>query len=185
MEPQDYYNHFQEDLRVLMGKVTVGGDGHFHIVELFFDHSQKQQDKLASIPKDRLAYFLSALSCTILIDQVMYAHFDRDYADFRSMTLYPKVTWSIGWCANVKPWQLFEHRIALSRGLKNPEKATKFTEFADFFVQDIKEFFLEGKFIEANWEKIKAVMLGDADIVSTKYGDGDYGELFRKILEKY
>ena len=115
----------------------------------------------------------------------MYTHFKRDYEKFRTMTLYPKVTWSIGWCANVKPWQLFEHHIALDRGLRNPEKITGFTKFAEFFIQDLREFLLENRFVEASWEKIKLSMLGDTDIVSTKYGDGDYGEVFKRILEKY
>lgn len=185
MNPKEYYyNQFPKDLKVLMSKVVVGGDRHFHIVELFFDNTKKQDDKLAFLPKERIAYFLSALAFTILIDQLMFTYFRKEYEKFRSITLYPKITWSIGWCVNVKPWQLFDHRIALARGIRNPEKINIFKEFAVFFVKDLQEFFKENKVIEVDWKKIKSAILSDGDIVHTKLGDGEYGEILKKILEK-
>ena len=184
MNPKEYYyNQFTSDLKEVLDKVTLGGDGHFHILEFFI--SQKTgRDVLGHIQKENFGYFLSALSGTILIDQVMFTYFKEDYEKFRVMTLYPKVTWSPGWCANVKPWQLFEHRIALARRLQNPEKMNQFSEFMDFFVDDLKEFFDKNKFQSANWEAVKTEMLKDDDIISTKYGDGDYGVIFKKILER-
>lgn len=184
MNPKDYYyNQFPNDLKGLMSKVTLGGDSHFHILEFFI--SQKiGRDVLEHIRKENLGYFSSALAGTILIDQVMFTYFKEDYEKFRSMTLYPKITWSTGWCANVKPWQLFEHRIALARELRNPEKINQFSEFMEFFVEDLKEFFGKNQFQKANWESIKKAMLNDNDIVSDKYGDGDYAEVFKRILER-
>jgi hypothetical protein len=184
MDPKDYYyKKFLDDLKEVLNKVILGGDGHFHIVELFVNQ-KSNLDNLGHIPKERLGYFLSALAGTILIDQVMFTYFKEDYERFRTMTLYPKITWSIGWCANIKPWQLFEHRIALARGLQNPEKMNQFLEFMKFFIADIKEFFDKNKFQKADWESVKNAMLKDNDIVGTKYGDGDYGAVFRKLLEQ-
>ena len=184
MSPKEYYyNKFPDDLRVLMNEVTLGGDGHFHILEFFI--SQKiRRDVLGHIRKENLGYFLSALAGTILIDQVMFTYFKEDYEKFRGMTLYPKITWSIGWCANVKPWQLFEHRIALVRELRNPEKINQFSEFMKFFIEDLKEFFEKNQFQKASWGSVKNTMLNDNDIVSAKYGDGDYGTVFKSVLEK-
>ena len=184
MNPKEYYyNQFPVDLKEIMNKVTLGGDGHFHILE-FFIGQKTGRDALEHIQKENLGYFLSALAGTILIDQVMFTYFKEDYEKFRTMTLYPKIRWSPGWCANVKPWQLFEHRIALARGLQNPEKTNQFSEFMAFFIADIKEFFDKNKFQKANWEKVKIAILADGDIVGTKYGDGDYGTVFKKLLEQ-
>ena len=183
MNPKEYYyNQFPVDLKEVMNKVTLGGDGHCHILEFFI--SQKTgQDVLEHIQRENLGYFLFALANTILIDQVMFTYFKEDYEKFRAMTLYPKITWSIGWCANVKPWQLFEHRIALARGLQNPAKMNHFLEFIKFFLEDLKEFFGKNQFQKASWESVKNAILNDNDIVSNKYGDGDYGTIFREILE--
>ena len=183
MNPKEYYyNQFPNDLKGLMNKVTLGGDSHFHILEFFI--SQKTgRDVLEHVQKENLGYFLSALAGTILIDQVMFTYFREDYEKFRSMTLYPKITWSPGWCANVKPWQLFEHRIALARELRNPEKINQFSEFMNFFVEDLKEFFEKNHFQNANWEQVKNTMLNDDDIVSAKYGDRYYGAAFKDVLE--
>jgi len=54
----------------------------------------------------------------------------------------------------------------------------------EFFIADLREFFDKNKFQSANWEAVKNEMLKDNDIISTKYGDGDYGEIFKKILER-
>src|SRR3990167_1583541 len=42
----------------------------------------------------------------------------------------------------------------------------------------LKEFFGKNQFQKASWESVKNTMLNDNDIVSTRYGDGDYGVLF-------
>jgi len=89
MNPKEYYyNQFPNDLKEVLGRVTLGGDGHFHIVEFFISQKTKR-DCLENISKGRLGYFLSALAGTILIDQVIYTYFKEDYEKFRSMTLYP------------------------------------------------------------------------------------------------
>jgi len=198
MNPKDYYNNqFMEDLRELTQKVNVIGNHAydfvepfsaekwgFMIVELFKNSNNDIKDPLNHIQKENLGYFLSALAGIILIDQVMFTYFREDYEKFRTITRYPKIRWSPGWNANVKPWQLFDHRIALARGLQNPEKINKFREFMEFFVLEVKDFFNKNQFQKANWELVKNAMLNDEDIISNKYGDGDYGIIFREILEK-
>jgi hypothetical protein len=198
MNPKDYYsNQFMEDLRELTQKVNVIGNHAydvaepfsadkwgFMIVELFKNSKNDIKDPLDHIQKENLGYFLSALSGIILIDQVMFTYFREDYEKFRTITHYPKIRWSPGWNANIKPWQLFDHRITLDRGLQNPEKINKFREFMDFFVSELKDFFNKNQFKKANWELIKNAILKDEDIISNKYGDGDYGTIFREILEK-
>jgi len=138
MTPKDYYyNQFTDDLKELMKKINVIGNHAFDfvepfsvskygfmIVELFKD---SKRDPLEHISKENLGYFLSALAGTILIDQIMFTYFKDDYETFRTMTLCPKIRWSLGWNANIKPWQLFEHKIALARGLQNPEKMNRFS----------------------------------------------------------
>ena len=195
MNPKDYYyNQFASDLKELMKKVNVIGNHAFDFVEPFSDgkygfmivelFKNDKQDALDHISKENRGYFLSALAGTILIDQIMFTYFEGDYEKFRTMTLYPKIRWSPGWNANVKPWQLFEHRIALARGLQNPEKMNQFSEFMEFFIADLREFFNKNKFQSSNWEAVKTEMLKEGDIMSTKYGDGDYGIVFKKILER-
>ena len=197
MSPKDYYyNQFTSDLNALMKRVNAIGNHAFDFVEPFsagkyglmivelFKGDKDKEDPLDHIPKENLGYFLSALAGTILIDQIMFAYFKEDYEKFRDMTRYPKIRWSPGWNANIKPWQLFEHRIALARELRNPKKINQFTEFIKFFVEDLKEFFGKNQFKKASWESIKNAMLNDNDIVSNKYGDGDYGEIFKRVLEK-
>jgi len=173
MEPKYYYyNQFANDLKELMNKVTLGGDNHFHIYE-FFIGQKTERDVLEHIQKENLGYFLSALAGTILIDQIMFTYFKEDYENFRGMTFYPKITWGIGWCANVKPWQLFERRIALARELQNPQKSDQFSEFMDFFVGDLKEFFEKQTFPSASWTRVKEAMLNDKDVC-----DGNFGQIF-------
>src|SRR3989304_450847 len=107
MNPKEYYyNQFSNDLKGLMNKVALGGDRHFHILE-FFISQKTRRDVLEHIQKENLGYFLSALAGTILIDQVMFTYFKEDYEKFRGMTLYPKITWSTGWCWYGKPGTLF------------------------------------------------------------------------------
>ena len=175
MEPKDYYyNQFASDLKELMKKVNVIGNHAFDFVEPFSAgkygfmivelFKSSKQDALEHIAKEKLGYFLPALAGTILIDQIMFTYLKGDYEKFRTMTLYPKIRWSPGWNANIKPWQLFEHRITLARGLQNPEKTDKFSEFMEFFVEDLKEFFEKQNFSSANWMKVKEAMLNDTDV---------------------
>jgi len=54
----------------------------------------------------------------------------------------------------------------------------------EFFILNLKEFFNRNQFQEASWGLVKNSMMNDDDIVSNKYGDGDYGTVFKDILEK-
>ncbi len=175
-----YYNIFRKDFEETLSNVTVGGDGHFHVIEFFL---RKERDALKHIQKENLSYFLSSLAGTILIDQLIYTYFQEDYDDFRKITNYPKITWSIGCCFHIKPWKLFDHRIALSRGLKNPQKKNDFIEFMAFFVEEQKKFFQKNNFKKASWTNIRDIALKDNDIVLDNFSDGEYGSIFKKILE--
>ena len=190
MEPKDYYyNQFTSDLKELMKKVNVIGNHAFDFVEPFSAgkygfmivelFKSSKQDALEHIAKENLGYFLPALAGIILIDQIMFTYFKGDYEKFRTITLYPKIRWSPGWNANIKPWQLFEHQIALERGLQNPQKSNQFSDFMDFFIADLKDFFEKQNFPNANWLKVKEVMLNDKDVY-----DSDFGKIFCNKLKQ-
>lgn len=62
MNSQDYYyNKFPDDLKEVLSKVTLGGDGHFHIVDLFTDRNDKI-DCLKHIPKERNMRIIGSLN---------------------------------------------------------------------------------------------------------------------------
>ena len=180
MEPKDYYyNQFRTDFESFWQKVHhrpnyVTGEPLFKFAGLVKgdnpDPVHHQIDSLKDISQENLAFFLSALGCSILIDQVMYTHFKEDYSTFQKKTLYPKM-W-VGW-TNANPWMVFHQNVRLPRGLHKGEAIEKFSEFADFFVQDLKGFFETQKFSSANWTKVKEVMLNDKDVC-----DGDFGKIF-------
>ena len=76
--------------------------------------------------------FHCALACTVLIDQIMYTHFRKDYSKFQQMTRYPKIEAGITGI-NVNPWLITHSGIGL----------TTLEKFIEFFVVDLKEFFTE------------------------------------------
>ncbi len=180
MEPKDYYyNQFRTDFESFWQKVPhrpnyVTGEPLFKFVGLVKgdnpDPIHHQVDSLKDISQENLAFFLSALGCSILIDQVMYAHFKEDYSTFQKMTTYPKM--QDGWI-NVNPWMVFHQNVRLPRNLYEGEVVDKFTEFSQFFIDDLKEFFEKQNLHNANWGKVKEVMLNDKDVCS-----GSFGQIF-------
>ena len=112
--------------------------------------------------------FHCALACTVLIDQVMYSHFKKDYLKFQEMTRYPKIEAGIS-NINVNPWLITHSGIGL----------TTLERFINFFVADLKDFFAQNKFEEATWEAVKKSMLDDPAVV-----DGSRGEILKKVLKK-
>ena len=178
MIPREYYyDQFRENFDKFWSKVPnrpnyVTGEPLFKFAGLV---KGDDFDALSDIKQENLVYFLSALGCTILIDQVMYTHFKYDYEEFQGMTLYPKM-W-VGWM-NANPWMVFHQNVRLPRGLNKREIDEKFTEFASFFLEDLKEFFDGHKFRNADWESVKTAMLSDGDVVA-----GEIGSIFRIALQ--
>lgn len=166
MNPKEYYyNCFREQFNEFARKANTHqhhGDG------IYLSIQDLRQENLAHIPYENYVLFYCALACTVLIDQLMYTYFKKDYLKFQEMTLYPKIEYGIS-NINVLPWDITRDRINLAT-LKS---------FLEFFVEDLKEFFEESKFEQATWEKVKEAMLSDHDVVS-----GSRGELFKNILMK-
>jgi len=178
MTPKNYYyNYFREDFLKFWIKAPnrpnyVSGEPLFKFAGLV---KRDNFEPLEDISRENLVCFLSALGCTILIDQAIHAHFKEDYPKFQEMTLYPKM--EVGWM-NANPWMVFHQNVRLPRGLYKGEIIEKFTEFANFFTQDVKEFFTTNNFKQAKWEAVREAMLNDSDVSS-----GEFGEIFIKELK--
>lgn len=186
MTPKEYYeNHYRQDFErfweaVPNRKDYVTGEPLFKFAGLVKgsnpDPLHDQVDALKDIPREHLVFFLSALGCTVLIDQVMYTHFKDDYSVFLRITRYPKM--QVGWM-NANPWMVFHQNVRLPRNLNKGEVMAGFSEFTKFFIGDLKEFFSKNQFKTATWEKVQSAMLGDPDVTG-----GEYGEVFRKSLDQ-
>lgn len=162
-----YYNRFRPQFEEWMQKAK---SAHEHPGKgTFIPIQELRTENLSHIPKEDYMIFHCALACTILIDQVMYAHFKEDYTKFQQMTRYPKIEYGIS-NINVTPWAITHSGIGL----------TTLERFIDFFVPDLKEFFQKNKFKEATWEAVQSAMLGDKDVI-----DGSRGEIIKKVSEKY
>lgn len=178
MSPKDYYyQHFRNDFEKFW-KLVPSRPNYVTREPLFkFAGLVKKDDfdTLKGIERENLVYFLSALGCTILIDQVMYTHFKDYYHAFQKMTLYPKM-W-IGWI-NANPWMVFHPNVRLPRGLHKKQVLEKFSTFCEFFVSDLKEFFKKHEFENATWKAVRTAMLKDPDV-----SRGVYGKLFIEHLK--
>lgn len=151
IDPKKYY---YEQFRDQFDEWVKKTDAHEHPGEgTFIPSANISSDKLSHIPKDERGYFLCALACTVLIDQVMYSHFKKDYPTFQKMTQYPKLEAGItGY--HVHPWTIIQDHI----------KYEMLHNFIEFFVKDLKEFFLQNQFDEATWETVREAMLADPDV---------------------
>ena len=169
MTPKEYYyNHFRKHFT----EFVKGSNAHQHDDGTYISGQELWKEELLSfIPKEEKNLFLYSLACTVLIDQVMYTHFKSDYHTFQSMTLYPKFEYGITG-VNINPWWL----------ANQSKTSTGFSDFVNFFIADLKVFFLENKFAEANWEAVKLAMLNDPDVSSVTYGI--YGKIFAEELKK-
>lgn len=165
MTPKDYYyNNFREQFTEFVRK----SGAHKHPGEgTYIPIQDLSTDKLSHISAEERMLFFCALACTILIDQVMYAHFKEDYPKFQQMTLYPKIEYGIT-NINANPWDIARRGSGL----------TTFERFAEFFVDDLRRFFTEHKFEKTDWESVKIAMLNDHDVVRDSYG-----EIFKKVLD--
>ena len=172
-----YYTQFRLDFQNFWKKIPtrsnyVTGKPLFKFAGLV---KRDQFDVLGDISKENLIYCLSALACTILVDQVMYTHFKEDYPEFQRLTKYPKM--EIGWM-NANPWMVFEQNVRLSRNLQKPEAILRFSEFAEFFVEAAKGFFEKQKILKTNWAMVKDAMLNDNGVKQ-----GEFGQIFYQKLK--
>ncbi len=160
-----YHNCFRQQFDEWIKKSKVHehpGEGNYISIQ------NLNKGNLSHIPQEDYMLFHCVLACTVLIDQVMYAHFKEDYSKFRQMTRYPKIEAGITGI-NVNPWLITNSGIGL----------TTLERFIEFFVIDIKEFFTQNKFEQATWGTVKSAMLADKDVIS-----GPRGEIFKRVLEK-
>ena len=109
----------------------------------------------------------------------MCTYFKEDYSTFQKMTLYPRMQIGGGRVENINPWMVFHQNVRLPRNLYEGGVVEKFTEFAQFFIDDLKEFFEKQNFPSANWAKVKEVMLNDKDICF-----GGFGQIFCDKLKQ-
>lgn len=166
MNPKDYYyNHYRPQFEEWVKK----SQAHEHPGEgVYISIQNLNKQNLSHIPQEDYMLFYCALTCTVLIDQVMYTYFKDDYPRFQQMTRYPKIEYGIT-NINANPWAITHSGVGL----------TTLEKFIEFFVADLKEFFKQHKFQSATWEAVKEAMLADKDVVS-----GPRGEIFKKVLEK-
>lgn len=177
MEPKEYYyNKYRQDFEKFWNKVPnrnnfATGEPLFKFTGLIKNDSF---DALSEISHEDQPFFLSAIGCTILIDQVMFTYFKNDYEQFQQLTKYPKM-W-VGWI-NANPWMVFHQNVRLPRNLNKGEVIENFSKFAEFFIKDLKSFFNRRNFIEAKWDLVRTAMLNDKDVIA-----GEFGEIFKNFL---
>lgn len=177
MEAKEYYyKKYQQDFENFWKKVPnrnnyITGEPLFKFARLI---KNDNFDALSEILCEDQPFFLSALGCTILVDQVMFTHFKKDYEKFQQLTKYPKM-W-VGWI-NANPWMVFHQNVRLPRNLNKREIIEKFLKFAEFFIEDLKNFFEKQNFLEAKWGPVKIAMLDDKDVVA-----GEFGKIFKNYL---
>jgi len=169
MEPKDYYyNNFRADFAELMAKSKMA---HNHAGEgVYIPIQELNENTLSHVKTDHwhTKRFLYCLAFTVLIDQVMYTYFKSGYAKFQSITLYPKIEYGIS-NMNARPWDIAQRAGEL----------TTFQKFADFFIQDFKEFFEKQNFTNVNWANVKEVMMNDKDV-----NPGSFGQIFCDKLKQ-
>ena len=164
MNPKDYY---YKKFRTQFTEFLSKSNAHKHGNEgIYISIKDLNGESLSHIPREDYMLFHCALACTILIDQVMYAHFKDVYPEFQKMTMYPKIEYGIS-NANVRPWDITHSGIGL----------TTLERFTNFFVDDLKNFFDTHKIGETTWQKVKEAMLSDKDVVN-----GSRGEIFKDVL---
>ncbi|TAL48951.1 hypothetical protein EPN83_02735 [Patescibacteria group bacterium] len=166
MNPKDYYyTNFRQQFADFIQKSKA----HEHPNEgTYIPIQELNAENLNHIPQEERMLFFCSLAGTILIDQVIYTHFKNDYQKFREMTLYPKIEYGIS-NINANPWDIAQRGSGL----------TTFEKFAEFFAQDLKEFFGKNRFEAATWEAVKKAMLNDSDV-----SRGSYGKIFVDILNR-
>jgi hypothetical protein len=144
---EDYYNNrFRDHFNEWVKKAHA----HEYRGETYVSTLDLNGKSISHIPKRDIPLFHCSLGWSVLIDQVMYTYFKRDYPKFQSLTMYPKIeAGATGY--HVPPRYIFEY--CLNR------------EIVNFFLQDLKAFFKKVKFEQADWDSVTEKMIEDEDIM--------------------
>jgi hypothetical protein len=140
---------------------------HFSVVDLVVKPAQGLPDHLRAVPGNAQVDFLCALLYTVLIDQVMYSHRRTDYAEFQSMTHYPKMDRTVGYARTLmmaNPYELLGSEILDSRGLNLKDVETRFVEWTSFITLDLPAFFKQRRIGSTTWEQVRNSMLADPSV---------------------
>jgi len=129
-------------------------------------------DCLAQIPSKDVNMFLVSLSYVILIDQVMYTHFNDAYEKFRQRNNPPKMT--TGWF-NANPWTVFHRNVLRSRSIDELSLQKDFKKFTKFFVDYAATY---AWYVNDN--QLAEALLNDKDVVG-----GTYGRVLKKNIEAW
>jgi hypothetical protein len=132
-------------------------------------------------------YFMFSVSYTILIDQLMYTHFQEAYPKFRELTHYPKMDGSAGWAGSIShanPFIIFNDDLIRTRNLDFRTLEEEFESYAKFILEDLETFFdTYGEQIGTiNWAQVKTVMKKDRDIGCTPIGIILYNLIFESDI---
>lgn len=93
MDYRDYYgNPFRSDLAaVVNGLRSPHGEEADGGAILQPRSLSSANSAIVSMAPERRSLFATALFFTVLVDEVAYTHFQKDYAAFRTLTVYPKL----------------------------------------------------------------------------------------------
>ena len=165
---------YNEDLADVRERIGIWSDSHtmwhLHLSELYLRDNERN-DALEEIPRGRQPHFLTALSLQIAFDQAVYTYAPHAYDAFQDRTLYPKVTWSLGYCVNIPPWRLFDPAIVQRRGITLSRVKECFPVYAQHLIAVHKQL------LENDWMYVRDGMIDDPDI-----SEGDFGTLFQNEL---
>lgn len=164
-----YYSRFGADFQSFWNKALCG-PGYIKFTSFLRGEGY---DALEDIARDDLVYFLSALGYMIVLDKTIFKHFPAAYPQFRKATGYPRI--DIGW-SRENPWIMFGQTVRTSRLITLAETQEKFSEFSDFFLKDLEQYFTK-RFKPIFWEDVKKALL--KEISETQ---GEYGRIFSRKL---
>ena len=132
-----------------------------------------KQSPLKIIPTKHTEAFLVFLVFEIIIDEIIYTYYPKEYSKFRLLTNYPKLYFcGHGMASPGNPWGVlhkFEKKILLNEKI--------FRAYVKRFEAFQIEFFEENKFNNFDWEQIKVIIRSDKDIRRK-----EIGELFVRVL---
>ncbi len=164
-----YYSQFYADFQNFWGK-ALRGPGYIKLTSFL---KGEGYDALENIDRDNLVYFLSALGYMIVLDKAMFKNFQTVYPQFQKATGYPRM--DIGW-SRENPWIIFGRSVRTDRWITLAETEEKFTEFSDFFIKDLEQYFRKNFRLVA-WEDVKLAILAEIG-----EAQGEYGRIFSQKL---
>lgn len=136
--------------------------------ENYFSSQDFRERVLSVVDGKYHPLFLCFCTLGVLLDEAMFTHFPDSYADFRYLTMFPKVEYGITG-THVTPWFLLEGK-RIDDGL--------FENCASVFLQDMRNLFSELPLPFTTWKDIEAALRSDKDVKR-----GRYGELLLRVLK--